>query len=183
MPGNDGFRWAACIILQVTIFSLSLSCSLSCSNICPLSVLSLKEKIVFLHLWLYLWTHVASYRQIHKCTQPAINSEMKGMNPQSSKWQVLTPKWVGLWKSPPPGVCQEKFSMGVSTADLSQIAMTPGNSLSYSTFCLLQLQHKSLALHWKGTSSSNRNKLGQKNQLNGKMIYMLNRGKGASYTI
>lgn len=108
---------------------------------------------------------------------------MKGMNPQSSKWQVLTLKWVGLWKSPPPGVCQKKFSMAVSTADLSQTVMTPGNSLSYNTFCLLQLQHKSLALHWKGTSSSNRNKSGKKNKLNVKTICMLHRGKGASYNI
>lgn len=34
----------------------------------------------------------------------------------------------------PPGVCQKKFSMGVSTADLSQTAMAQENSLSYNNF-------------------------------------------------
>lgn len=102
---------------------------------------------------------------------------------RAPRWQVLTPRWVGLWKSRPPGVCQKKFSVAVSTADLSQIAMAPGNSLSYSTFCLSQLQHKSLALHWKGTYNSKRNKSGKKNKLNGNTIYMLNGGKGASYAI
>lgn len=104
-------------------------------------------------------------------------------NPQSPKWQVLSQKWDGLWKSRPPGVCQKKFSKGVSTADLSQIAMAPGNSLSYNTFCLSQLQHKSLALHWKGTYNRKRNKSGKKNKLNGNTIYMLNGSKGTSYNI
>lgn len=83
----------------------------------------------------------------------------------------------------PPGVCQKKFSMGVSTADLSQTAMAQENSLSYNNFCLLQLQNKSLPLHWKGTYNSNQNKSGKKNKLNGNTIYMLNRGKGESYDI
>lgn len=73
--------------------------------------------------------------------------------------------------------------MSISTADLLQIAMAPENSLSYSTFCLLQFQRKSLALHWKGTRNSNRNKSGKKNKLNGNTIYMLDSGKGASYDI
>lgn len=83
----------------------------------------------------------------------------------------------------PPGVCQKKFSMGVSTADLSQTAVAPENSLRYNPFCLLRLQCKSLPLHWKGTHNSTRNKSGKKNKLNGNTIYMLNRGKGKSYDI
>lgn len=55
--------------------------------------------------------------------------------------------------------------------------------LKLQHFCLLQFQHKSFALHWKGTYNSKGDKSSKKNKLNGSTIYMFNEDKGVSYDI